>query len=290
MNTAKRISFTFLAAVFIFLLMTGTSTSQFRTPRPSPNASVNQLVGVTDIVIHYSRPGVKNRVIWGELVPYNQVWRTGANEVTSITFSDPVKIYAETGAAGTGNKLEAGTYGIHTIPAQNEWTIIFSKNTEVGGSSEYKQENDALRIKVKPSVSEFQERMIFTFSDITDSSAIVNLMWEKLEVSFKIETDTKGLTLAKAEQSIDWGTPMQAANYCLQNNIDLDKGLKWINISTMINENYWNTRIKARLMEKNGNKTEAITLMEKALEMGKMMDEKPFDYDQMEKILAEWKG
>jgi len=128
------------------------------------------------------------------------------------------------------------------------------------------------------------------FSDLTDSSASVNLMWEKLKVSFKVETDTKDLIMAKAEQSIDWGTPMQAANYCLQNNVDLDKGLKWINISTMINENYWNTRIKARFLEKTGKKEEAIALMEKALEMGKKMDEKPFDYDQMEKLLAEWKG
>jgi hypothetical protein len=287
MNTVKRNPFLLSVVVLIFFLMTDTSTSQFRTPRPSPNASVNQLVGVTDIVIHYSRPGVKNRVIWGELVPYNQVWRTGANEVTSITFSDPVTISAE---GGTGSKLEAGTYGIHTIPAQKEWTIIFSRNTEVGASSEYKQENDALRINVKPSQSEFQERLIFTFSDLTDSSAVVNLMWEKLKLSFKVETATGELIMAKAEQSIDWGTPMQAANYCLQNNIDLDKGLKWINISTMINENYWNTRIKARLMEKKGNKTEAITLMEKALEMGKKMEQKPFDYDQMEKMLAEWKG
>ncbi|MGE5805263.1 MAG: DUF2911 domain-containing protein [Ignavibacteria bacterium] len=287
MNTLKRGSYLLLAAVLIFLIISGTAAAQFRTPRPSPNASVNQLVGVTEFTIHYSRPGVKNRVIWGELVPYNQVWRTGANEVTSITFSDPVTISDGT---GTGTKLEAGTYGIHTIPAQNEWTIIFSKNTEVGGSSEYKEENDALRLKVKPASSEFQERLIFMFSDLTDSSASVNLMWEKLKVSFKVETDTKDLIMAKAEQSIDWGTPMQAANYCLQNNIDLDKGLKWINISTMINENYWNTRIKARFLEKTGKKEEAIALMEKALEMGKKMEQKPFDYDQMEKLLAEWKS
>ncbi|HVO75054.1 MAG TPA: DUF2911 domain-containing protein [Ignavibacteriaceae bacterium] len=287
MNSGKRKSLLFFGTAFLFLMISGSSSGQFRTPRPSPNASVNQLVGVTDITIHYSRPGVKNRVIWGELVPYNQVWRTGANEVTSITFTDPVTIFDEN---GTGTKLEAGTYGIHTIPAQNEWTIIFSKNTEAGASSDYIQENDALRINVKPAQSDFQERLIFTFSDLTDSSASVNLMWEKLKVSFKIEAATRDLIMAKAEQSIDWNTPMQAANYCLQNSTDLDKGMKWINISTMINENYWNTRLKARFLEKTGNKAEAITLMEKALEMGKKMEQKPFDYDQMEKLLAEWKG
>jgi hypothetical protein len=288
MITINRTLFIFSAVLLISLVLIENSMGQFRTPRPSPNASVTQLVGVTDISIHYSRPGVKNRVIWGELVPYNQVWRTGANEVTSITFSDPVKISAADGTGG--EKLEAGTYGIHTIPAQNEWTIIFSKNTEVGGSSEYKPENDVLKLKVKPAASDFIERLMFTFSDVTDSSSLVNLNWEKIKVSFKLETETRNLTLAKAEQSIDWGTPMQAANYCLQNNIDLEKGLKWINASTMINENYWNTRVKARLLQKMGNKSEAISLMEKALEMGKKMDDKPFDYDQMEKLLAEWKG
>jgi hypothetical protein len=101
MNTLKRGSYLLSAAVLIFLIISGTAAAQFRTPRPSPNASVNQLVGVTEITIHYSRPGVKNRVIWGELVPYNQVWRTGANEVTSITFSDPVTISDGTGTGPT---------------------------------------------------------------------------------------------------------------------------------------------------------------------------------------------
>jgi len=272
-----------ILVAFILVNLSDSSLSQgFRTPRPSPNASVNQLLGVTDITIHYSRPGVKDRVIWGELVPYGKVWRTGANEVTSITFTDPLKI--------NGNELAAGTYGIHTIPNENEWTIIFSKNTEVGGSSEYKPENDALQIKVKPQQAEFQERMLFTFSELTDNSAMVNLNWEKLKVSFKVEAEVQSIVLEKARQMVDWSTPMQAANYCLQNNINLDEGMKWIDVSTMINENYWNLRIKARLLEKKGNKQEAISTMEKAIGLGKAMENIPFDFDQFEKLLVEWKG
>lgn len=279
----KKFNISFLLVCFLILFIsTNDIFAQIRTPRPSPNASVTQIIGVTEVTIHYSRPGVKNRIIWGELVPYNKVWRTGANEVTSITFSDPVKI--------NGNNLDAGTYGIHTIPTETEWTILFSGNTEVGQSSEFNENNVMLRIKVKPQPAEFTERMIFTFSDVTDNSSFVNLIWDKLKVPFKIETETQKLTLADAEEKIDWSTPMQAAAYCLQNNIELDKAMNWINVSQQINDNYWNSRIKARLLEKSGKKNEAISEMEKAINYGSKMKDKPFDFDQMQKLLAEWKG
>jgi hypothetical protein len=254
----------------------------FRTPRPSPGAVVTQTIGITDVTIDYSRPGVKDRVIWGQLVPYNKVWRTGANSVTSITFSDPVRV--------DGNPLPAGTYGIHTIPAENDWTFLFSGNTKAGGSSEFKEADVVLKINVKPEAAAYTERMIFTFTNVTDTSSIVNLIWDKLKVSFTVTTETQKLVLAAAEKEIDWSTPMQAAAYCLQNNANLDKAMSWINASTEINENYWNLRIKARLLEKTGSKEEAVSTMEKALKLGNEMDNKPFDLDQMEKLLKDWKG
>lgn len=270
----------FIILSIILCAVSGLQAQQFQTPRPSPKASVSQTVGVTEITIHYCRPGVKDRVIWGELVPYNQVWRTGANEVTSITFSDPVKI--------NGNKLEAGTYGIHTLPNKDEWEIIFSGDTKIGGSSTFNKDKEALRIKVKPEAADFQERLIFTFTDVTDNSALVNLIWEKLKVSFMLETDTQELTLAKAKSAIDWSTPMSAASYCLQNNINLEQAMNWINASIFINENYWNLRIKAQLLNKEGNE-EAVPVMERALALGKQMTNKPFDLDNMEKLLNKWK-
>ena len=266
----------------IFVFSQPITAQGFRTPRPSPGAVVSQTIGITDVTINYSRPGVKNRVIWGELVPYNKVWRTGANEVTSITFSESVKI--------NGNPLAAGTYGIHTLPAENEWTFLFSGNTKVGGSSNYNEGDVVLKINVKPQPAPFTERMIFTFTDVTDTSSIVNLIWDKLRASFTVTTETQKLVLASAEKEVDWSTPMQAAAYCLQNNTELDKAMNWINASTEINENYWNLRIKARLLEKTGNKAEAVPLMEKAIKYGKEMENKPFDFEQMEKLLKEWKG
>ena len=253
----------------------------FRTPRPSPDATVSQFVGITKITVDYSSPGVKGRKIWGELVPYGQVWRTGANEVTSITFSDPVKV--------NGNELPAGTYGIHTIPGENEWEIIFSRDTKVDDPMTYDEKKDALRIKVKPESNPFTERMAFTITDMTDNSANVNLIWENLKVPFKVDVNTQELTLQSARNAADWGSLMSAANYCLQQNVNLDEGFKWIQASTLIDENYWNLRVLAQYFAKMNKKSDAITTMEKAIDLGSKMENPPFDFENMKKMLTGWK-
>ena len=266
----------------IFLLFgIFTPAQDLRTPRPSPDATVIQFVGVTEISIDYSSPGVKGREIWGELVPYGEVWRTGANEVTSITFSDAVKV--------NGNPLAAGTYGIHTIPGENEWEIIFSKDTEVDGSSNYDKTKDALRLKVKPEEHHFQERMTFLFTDVTDNTVNVNLVWEKLKVSFGVEVSTADLTLEKAREILSWAPSFQAAQYCNQNDTNLEEAMKWIEASTLFSEVYWNMRIKAQLQYKLGMKDDAIATMEKAIELGDKMESAPFDFDNMKIMLAGWK-
>ncbi|QQS35727.1 MAG: DUF2911 domain-containing protein [Ignavibacteriales bacterium] len=268
-------------ALFLITITTAGFAQQFQPPRSSPKAVITQTVGVTDVTINYCRPGVKGRVVWGELVPYGQIWRTGANEVTSIVISDDVKV--------NGNLLKAGTYGIHTMPGKDEWDVIFSGNTKVGGGSNFVKENEVLRLKIKPQMNQHVERMQFTFDDVDEKSAIVSLAWEKLKVSFKIETETQEQTLAKARKSVDWGTPMSAAQYCLQNNVNLDEAMSWINASTMINENYWNMRIKAQLQAKLGNKNDAVATLQKAIEHGSKMESAPFDFDAMKKLLADWK-
>jgi len=268
--------------LLIFILSLTAAGQEFRPPRPSPDATVSQYVGITKITIDYSSPGVKGRKIWGELVPYGKIWRTGANEVTSISFSDPVKV--------NGNELPAGTYGFHTIPGENEWEIIFSKDTKVDDPMNYDEKKDALRIKVKPESNPFTERMAFTITDMTDNTANVNLIWENLKVSFKVEVNTQELTLQSARSSADWGTLMSAANYCLQQNINLDEGFKWIQASSLINENYWNTRVLAQYYAKMDKKSDAITTMEKAIELGSKMESAPFDFDNMKKMLMEWQG
>lgn len=280
MTNQLKYFFSFFLSLFLFAALSG-HAQQFRTPRPSPNATVTQTVGVTDITIDYSSPGVKERKVWGDLVPYDQVWRTGANEVTSINFTDAVKV--------NGNKLPAGIYGIHTIPREKEWDVIFSGDTKVNDPSNFDEKKEVLRIKVKSVENTFSERMIFTFSDMTDNSTMVNLLWEKIKVPFKVETETQDLTLSNARKMVDWNTPLQAAQYCLTNNVNLDEAVKWVEASTLLNENYWNMRIKARLLEKVGKKNEAVSIMERAIEIGKGMKDKPFDFDQMQKMLSDWK-
>lgn len=270
---------------FIFslvMIFTVISFAQdFRTPRPSPDATVSQYIGVTKVTIDYSSPAVKDRKIWGELVPFGQVWRTGANEATTIAFSDAVSI--------SGNELSAGTYGIHTIPNANEWEIIFSKDVPVDGSSTLDPKKETLRIKVKQEEHHFMERMTFLLTDASDNSVTVNLLWEKLKVAFKVDVKTQDLTLQKARDAFKWNQLMAGATYCLENNVNLDEGFKWIQASSFINENYWNTRILAQYYGKMNKKTEAVSTMEKAIELGGKMPSAPFDFDRMKQMLADWK-
>lgn len=272
----------FLTVIILFLFgFVELTAQQLVTPRPSPKASVSQMVGVTKVTIDYGSPGVKNRVVWGELVPFNDVWRTGANELTTITFDDPVKI--------NGTELPAGTYGIHSVPRKDEWDIIFSKDARVDGPSTFVPEKEILRVRSKPEEHHFMERLTFLFTDVTENSAVVNLLWDRLKVSFTLATNTQDLTLTKARQQLSWSPLFQAAQYCLTNNVNLEEGLKWIEASCLINEVYWNTRIKAQIQNKLGMKKEAVVTMEKAIDLGSKMQNPPFDFDNMKAMLADWR-
>lgn len=147
--------------------------------RVSPKAEVMQTVGFTDIRIVYSRPGIKGRTIWGKLVPYDAVWRAGANEATKITFSTDVTV--------EGKKLKKGSYSFFAIPGKNEWTLIFNKVADQWGAFEYNESDDALRIKVKTEKAIWQEWLSYTINKATDTSAVIRLEWEKIKVPFKVD-------------------------------------------------------------------------------------------------------
>ena len=148
-------------------------------PRLSPEATVYEKVGYTDITITYCRPGVKERTIWGSLVPYNEIWRTGANEATTIEFSKDVKI--------EGHNVPAGKYSLFTIPSENEWTVIINKHWDQWGAFNYNEAEDLIRFKVKPVKNDFTERLLFTFDYVSPYFAKVVFEWEKLKISFTIE-------------------------------------------------------------------------------------------------------
>jgi len=273
------------AALLALALAAAASAQQLDLPRPSPNATVTQTVGVTEMSIHYSRPGVKGRTIWGALVPYGEVWRTGANENTTITFSTPVTI--------GGTELAAGTYGLQTIPAEGPWTVIFSKDAELWGAFNYKPEHDALRIQAAPRPAAAPvERMRFSFENVTDNSAEVLLAWEKLEVPFTVEVDTPKLVAAAAANAIRWQTPYAAANWCIQNDTCLDQAASWLEASIALSPGFSNQRAKALLLAKNDDYKGAVTWGEKALAAGKAAAQppQPQALADLEKLITEWKG
>lgn len=270
-------------AALLALAAVSASAQQLNLPRPSPNAKVSQTIGVTEVSIQYSRPGVKGRTIWGDLVPYNEVWRTGANENTTITFNTPVKI--------GGKELPAGTYGLQTIPTTGDWTVILSKDADLWGAFNYKQEDDAVRLQATPRAAEFQERMGFEFDDLTDNSATVVMRWEKLAVPFKIEVDTSKAVMDQMKNAVRWQTPYQAANYCIQNNTCLAEASRYLDSSIALDANFTNLRAKALLLAKNSDWKSAAAYGDKALAAAKSAQQPPqaSQVQDLEKQVAEWK-
>ena len=266
---------------FALFISNGLVAQEMEYPRPSPNSSVMQMVGITEVVVEYSSVGVKGRTIWGKLVPFDKVWRTGANEATEISFSTDVII--------NGQELEAGTYSLFTLPGEKEWGVMFNARTDISGT-DYKPEEDVLKVKVIPQTGEFRERMTFLIENNTNKTADIVLHWEKLRLVLKLEARTEEMVLNRAEEEIDnsWQIAFRAANYCLNNDVALKKGLEYATLSTTIKEIYWNTRVKAQLEAKLGNKKAAIKTMSRAIELGSAMDDDPFDFDRMKGLLTEW--
>jgi acyl-coenzyme A thioesterase PaaI-like protein len=239
-------------------------TVMLNLPRASQHALVSQRIGITDININYHRPLANGRQVWGKFVPYGQVWRAGANENTTITFTDPVTI--------EGQSLEKGTYGLHMIPGENEWTVIFSKNSTAWGSFTYKQEDDALRVKVKPQATEMRDALAYDFDDMKPDSAVVTMRWEKVAVPFKIHVNVNEIVTASIHQQMHglnqyyWEGWDDAAGYFLANKINLDEALKDEDQSIQVEERYDNLMSKSKILDAMGRKQDADTLRAKALD------------------------
>lgn len=314
MSSLKRFYTSSLALLLLIFFAVPLASAQVRTPRPSPKASVMQTIGVTDVTITYSRPGVKGRTIWGDplpeqastkgeatlddqnvrpkgapIVPWGHAWRTGANEATQFVVTDDVLI--------NGQKLPAGSYSLHTIPTKDEWTIIFNSVANQWGSFSYDPAKDTLRIKAKPQWSNSSKEWLEYWIDpINDNSAQVNIRWEKVHVPFTVEVkDVKALTLQKARAAVaaakpdDWRTPLQAANYILlsEDKTDPTEAIGWLEQSIKIKETFGNMYTKARMLASQGKTEEAIAAGEKAMAIAR---EAKANTGDLEKRLAEWKA
>jgi Protein of unknown function (DUF2911)/Tetratricopeptide repeat len=235
-------------------------------PRQSQHALLTQRIGVTDITINYHRPLANGRQIWGKVVPYGEVWRAGANENTTIAFSDPVTI--------EGQPLDKGTYGLHMIPGENQWTVIFSRNSTAWGSFTYKQEEDALRVNVKPQTAELHDALTYDFDEVKPDSTVVTLRWDKVAVPFKVAVKVNDLVTASIHRQLQglnqyyWEGWDDAAGYFLANKMNLDEALKDEDQSIQIEERYDNLMTKSRILEAMGHKDDSLALRNKALEKG----------------------
>jgi tetratricopeptide (TPR) repeat protein len=262
------------------LLAEGFSQPQLPIPQPSPAANLSQTVGIAEVKVSYHRPAVKGRTVWGGLVPYNEIWRAGANENTVLTFSNPVRV--------GGKELAAGRYGLHMIPTPSTWTIILSKNSTSWGSYFYKEGEDAFRFTVTPQPGEFMEWLQYEFSDLTDTGAVLSLRWEKLRIPITIGVDTRGQVLAKARDEylrgpagFTWQGFNQAAQYAVRSQSNLDEALQWANRSTGMVENFANLRTKAAVLEALGRNQEAAPLHAKAMKVATEADINTLGYTLM---------
>ncbi|HEX8812702.1 MAG TPA: DUF2911 domain-containing protein [Terracidiphilus sp.] len=254
----------FLASLSHAQTATG-ETLMLDLPRQSQHAIVMQRIGITDITVNYHRPLANGRQIWGKLAPYGQVWRAGANENTTITFTDPVTI--------EGQPLDKGTYGLHMIPGESQWTVIFSKDAKDWGSFTYKQEDDALRVTVKPQAAEAHDALAYDFDEVKPDSAVVTMRWDKVAVPFKVHVNVNELVTASIHRQLHglnqyyWEGWDDAAGYFLANKINLDEALKDEDQSIQAEERFDNVMNKSKILEAMGRKQDADVTRDKALAM-----------------------
>ena len=270
--------------VVLSLALGGASASaqQLPLPAPSPRATVSQTVGITDVMVEYSSPGLKGRKPFGSLVPYGELWRAGANAATKITFSRDAIV--------ADKPVPAGTYSLFFIPTAKTWTVVLNKNKDASTQA-YDEKQDAARFEVKPEKSPKRERMTFLFANTTDDATRIDLEWDELRVSIPVKVDTAGQSAAAIQQHVDgsWRPLANAARYYSETVKDAAKATELIDASIAVKATWYNTWIKAQILANAGNFKDAYPLAEKAFELGSK-DQNFFYKADVEKALADWKA
>ena len=278
--TTKLLTTTLLASTTLL------ATAQLRTPQPSPNASVMQQVGITDITVTYSSPGVKGRTIWGELEPYDKFWRAGANASTKITLTTDAKI--------EGKEINAGTYAIGIMPRQNApWNVVFAKDGSYGDWKKYDAENDVVRIEVNPIMKEnSRERLVYMFNNTTDNSTVLEMVWDKVKIPITITVATDELAMASIRKVIEPGATDlgRAARYCLDNKTNLAEALTWAARADELSERWYFSWLHAALLEANGKYDEALVKAEEAWTLGEQNPDDFFFRDRVKKLIEDLKN
>ena len=248
--------------------ISGTFAQQIQMPQASPSAKIAQQIGLSNVTVDYSRPSTKGRKIFGELVPFGQVWRTGANGATLLTFSTDVTI--------AGQSVPAGQYALYAIPNKSEWTMILSKNTKLWGAIGYTDADDLLRFAATPNkLSRNYETMEITFADMTDTGANLSIKWETTRVDFRIETEVDAIVMAQIQELVidaetdNPGLLYSAANYYYTNQKDMQQAYAWISKSVASDKKYWTVHLKAKIEATLGLKAEAIATAKESMVLAK---------------------
>lgn len=239
-------------------------TPKIEFPAPSPACTLKQRVGLTDIEINYSRPDVKGRTIFGDVVPFDKVWRTGANKATKIVFSTPVKF--------AGSDVPAGSYALFTIPGKDEWTVILNKVSDQSGAYKYDEKQDALRVKVKPiEIGRSVETFVINIDDIQPTSSELDIVWDKTKVPVKIEVSYKDKLVSQIEAEMasdDKDKPyFQAAAFYYENDLDMKKAKAWIDAAVKEKDLYYIVHTQAKILAKMGDKAGALAAAKHSLEL-----------------------
>lgn len=273
----KQIIFTLVSLFFL-----GSITAQ-NVPQPSPYAEVMQTVGLTDITIAYSRPGVKDRKIFGDLEAYGEVWRTGANAATKITFSADVKIQ--------GQDIPAGTYSIFTVPGESDWKVMLNSDVNASEGS-YTEEKNVGVFEVKGMETEMVETMEFSFQNVTADNADIVFKWENTKWELQVEVNSKDAAIANIKQKINeienaYGVYNSSARYYLNAGLDLDQALAWSKKSVEISAKFWNVYTLSLIYEAKGDKKNAIATAKQSLKLAEEANYQPYVKMNKENI-AKW--
>ncbi|MDN5203050.1 DUF2911 domain-containing protein [Fulvivirgaceae bacterium BMA10] len=277
---------------FIVIFLSVCSLQAQNLPRTSPSASVNQTVGLTDVTIKYSRPNVKGRAIFGELVPYGEVWRTGANEATTFEINKDIKV--------NGQVLKAGKYALFTVPGKDQWKVIFNSQHNQWGAYSYDGSKDVLSFNVKPAKNDFTESFEIKFSGAGAMNGGVDIAWDKTKISFSLESldieEATKIVAAKIEAVSGESDPnkkyspyYQGAQFYNDNKIDAKKALEMAETAVKLREAYWTLKELAKAQADNGKYEAALVSLEKANKLAKKANEEGF-VNGNKMLLAEWKG
>ncbi|HJW28908.1 MAG TPA: DUF2911 domain-containing protein [Saprospiraceae bacterium] len=274
--------------LFFFTIMltsvSFTMAQDVMLPRKSPKASCSYTIGLTDVKVTYGAPAVNGRVIWGGLVPYNQIWRAGANEATTVEFSTDVNV--------EGQALKAGKYALFLIPGEKEWTVIFNKNADQWGAYNYKQEDDAIRVTVEPKMNEAsQERLTYAINDMKMDMGYIKLAWEKMRLYIRFKTDVVQQAMNNIFNVLDtipeqrkWMVYTQGAEFLMEADANLDQALDWAKKSTDRWNSSWNWYVLGEIQAKKGDMAAAVASGEKSIEFGMANDKDDYYKEHAEEI------